>query len=246
MLIMLRAAPTSVRVWTPHAGLDGVDGLAEHLEALASSRVDLAFLTDEDWARTLAPLPLKLGKRRRVEAAIRELREQNRLPLPPPSGEQREINELQRMFNSGGTPLHRVSPVMRPRSADSSTPQGNFLPSATFVGARPNFVFKSGPLGLGYYRDRAPSASQGGMGSVLRDGTPAHGRTSAAQHREWDTYAQEHEAAVRAQEAAVVLAQRRQLQAMRTPPPKKQTRHEVSPRTQARADAHARLMARPF
>ena len=231
---------TSVRDWTRQAGLDAVDGLSEHLESLASSRMDLAFLTDADWAGVLRPVPLKLGKRRRVEAAIRELRAAaNSVPSVPHAiaSEDDELVVLRDMFNGGSPPRHRTSPPSSGssgrsgRSAPSPVAQTDFVPSAAFAGPHAGFVFKLSDRGLGYYKDQQAARHNGGD----RGGGAAESATAAR-------YQAEHEAAVRMEQARAIVQQREQL--MRTPPPRQA--QQLSPRSRARADALARLEARPF
>ena len=43
-------------------------------------------------------------------------------------------------------------------AAAASKPTADFVPSSTFTGARPGFVFKAGPRGVGFYRDARAAA----------------------------------------------------------------------------------------
>lgn len=138
------AAVGSVRAFAAHSGLDRYDGFSTYLESLASTRVDLAYLTDADWLQVLAPLDLKLGKARRVEYCIDELRSAHASKAHAQQQEQAEMRSLRGMLESNGT---------KPR-----TDQAEFVPSHAFVGGRPGFVFRSGARGLGYYHDQGSPA----------------------------------------------------------------------------------------
>ena len=222
-----RYQPSSVRDWTAHAGLDHVNGLSEYLETLASTRLDLAFLSDDDWQQVLAPLELKLGKARRVEAAIDDLRQSR----PIWSAEDEEVLHLQQMFASGGSAQHR------------SPAQVEFFPAASFSGPRSGFVFKHGQKGLGYYRDQPAN-------HALSPHHRHHHRQQQANRML--QYEVEHEAAIQGQQGGspqrlIRQRQREQALAMHTPQRgRSAVEPEISPRTAARAAAHARLMARPF
>ena len=63
-------------MWAKAAGLADIakGQLLERLELLGDSTSDLAFITDSDWEQVLSQMRLKLGQRRRVQAAIRALR----------------------------------------------------------------------------------------------------------------------------------------------------------------------------
>jgi hypothetical protein len=67
---------------------------------------------------------------------------------------------------------------------DTSAPAASdFEASASFAGVRPGMVFRSGPQGLGYYRDQAAQASAPGgsaRGGAPGGGVPAHGASRAA------------------------------------------------------------------
>jgi hypothetical protein len=246
--------PSSVAEWTHHAGLDKYGGLTQHLEKLASSRFDLAFLTDEDWQHTLSPLQLKLGKRRRVEAAIRELRVQTGAPTKQ-TDEAAELDELRRMFSTPGG---------RGAMGGGAMPTA-FSPSREFMGPRQGYLFKNGPHGMGYYRDAGttpePPPHASPPHGLPPHGSPPHGASPQSltsgqiqqqiqqqqqrrlmqqqmqqQRQQMMQYKHEHEHAIRSQH------RQPQQQVQRTPP----QREPPSPRTVARAAAHARLMARPF
>ena len=79
----------------------GLPELASRLADLADDTADLAFLTDDDWKAVLAPFRLKLGKQRRIDFAIRGLREEH-LPDGVENSEAAEVADLRRMFKSGG------------------------------------------------------------------------------------------------------------------------------------------------
>jgi len=149
-----------VRTWVAGAGLERVLG---NLEALASTRIDLAHLTDADWHRVLTPLDLKLGKRRRVQNAIRSLRAEHATDWD--DNEQAEVLALQSLFDAGAqAPRHREQGYSTPaqgRTAHfaNSHSSPTFVPSASFVGPQPGWVFKAGPQGSGYYLDRGSGAT---------------------------------------------------------------------------------------
>ena len=238
-----------VRSWAAQAGLP----IGERLAGFASSRLDLAHLTDEDWQQILAPLPLKLGKLRRVEAAIRDLRVQHNVRAPAP--EAQELQDLQRMFANGTTPQHKQH--RRDRSPDSVMAPSDFIQSPSFVGGRPGFVFKNGPHGVGYYPDvrgspiREPASSQR---QLQWDGPDAAAQRQAMdqiQRQERLQYEQAHrmqqELARRyAQEHEAIAQSQRHQQALQTPQRTRTPVQELSPRSHARAEAHKRLMERPF
>ena len=79
----------------------GIPELASRLADLADDSADLAFLTDDDWKAVLAPFRLKLGKQRRLDFAIRSLRDEH-LPAGAENSEANEVADLRRMFKSGG------------------------------------------------------------------------------------------------------------------------------------------------
>lgn len=156
----------------------------QYLESLASTRMDLAFLTDADWNQVLAPLELKLGKARRVEAAIQHLRQQHVQAQhgtqqseamaqyasdPQRAQEQAEVQQLQRMMARNARP--HLSPQGHPepiRPADLNQP---FIPVAYFQGEKKGWIFKHGSEGLGYYKDGhagGPGGGPGGGGTAPR------------------------------------------------------------------------------
>ena len=47
--------------------------------------------------------------------------------------------------------------------ADAAIESSGFTPAASFDGARPGWVFKTGSSGLGYYSDAPPTPDQGGL-----------------------------------------------------------------------------------
>lgn len=158
-----------------------ISSRSQYLESLASTRVDLAFLTDSDWNQVLAPLDLKLGKARRVEAAIQQLRvqhiqAQHGAPRSEAKAqftseqqraiEQAEVHNLKSMMTRNARPSLSQQANQQPvRPADLNQP---FIPVAYFQGQKPGWVFKHGREGLGYYRDergRSPGGRGGGGGS---------------------------------------------------------------------------------
>lgn len=78
-----RPTTASVREWATAANLDGIlnGQLLKRLELLGDNIADLAYVTDADWEQTLGALRLKLGQQRRVQAAIRALRQTVGLPI---------------------------------------------------------------------------------------------------------------------------------------------------------------------
>lgn len=238
----------------------------QYLESLASTRVDLAFLTDADWNQVLAPLQLKLGKARRVEAAIQQLRQQHlqaqdgkqqsEAHAQYASGHQRaqeqaEMQQLKRLMARNARPHHSPqgqaqaqSDAIRP--ADLNQP---FIPVAYFQGEKPGWIFKHGAEGLGYYRDvrggspgdRAGRGSGGARQAVARSYDPISGTPlSDGQSR----YLQKREQELLAQR------QQRLQQQMRDAQVQEEARQRQarlpSPRSQARAAAQARLKSSPF
>ena len=244
---------------------------AQYLESLASTRIDLAFLTDTDWNTVLAPLELKLGKARRVEAAIQHLRQQH-VQLQHASRqseataqyanerqraqEQAEVQQLQRMMARNArphlSPQSQAQAQLEPiRPANLNQP---FIPVAYFQGEKKGWIFKHGSEGLGYYKDGHAGSPGGGAGSR---GLPSGGGTGGRQgvSRGHDPisgaplgaaqrrYLQEHEQAVLAQRQQRL---QRQLSEAQGQAEARQRQASPSPRSQARAAAEARLRASPF
>lgn len=58
-----------------------------------------------------------------------------------------------------------VSTWERPAESAGAPP---FVPAASFAGARPGYAFKTGPQGLGYYRDGGLAANGGAAGGAAR------------------------------------------------------------------------------
>ena len=90
---------TEVSQWASDVGLDKYEGLPNRLEALASSRVDLAYLTDDDWSKLLVPLNIKVGKQRRITHAIRHLRESHAVQALNDADEA-EVRDVRRTHGS--------------------------------------------------------------------------------------------------------------------------------------------------
>lgn len=71
-------------------------------------------------------------------------------PAPPPphtSSEEKRARELQEREDAAKK-TNAAAPAPAPAAAS-----GAFVPSETFAGARPGYVFKQGPDGVGYYVD---------------------------------------------------------------------------------------------
>ena len=239
------ARQPSTRDFAAASGLDSYSGFPEFLETLASTRLDLAFLTDADWQQVLAPLDLKLGKARRVEAAIKDLRVQyHKAAYAQQQQEQAEVASLQRMLARPSHAQPQQSPEVR--VLGTTPPDAMFIPVAFFQGEKVGFVFKDGPHGLGYYRDRGRGGGVGedggGMRGSRRISSPASGTPTGgeAQRR----YMQERELAILQQRRDRL--QQQQAERERQNQQRARAREVPSPRSYARAAAEARLAASPF
>jgi ribosome biogenesis protein BMS1 len=75
----------------------------------------------------------------------------------------------------------RSTPAAAAAAADAGD---TFSPAAAFAGARPGFVFKKGPQGLGYYKDLNPKGlnppAATAAATSLNSGVSAEGTTAAA------------------------------------------------------------------
>jgi hypothetical protein len=237
------------------------------LESLASTRVDLAFLTDADWNQVLEPLQLKLGKARRVEAAIQQLRQQHlqaqhRTQQSEAQAqyasdhqraqEQAEMQQLQRMMARNARP--HLSPQgqaqAQPNSIQPADLSQPFIPVAYFQGEKPGWIFKHGAEGLGYYKDvrgGSPGSGAGrGSGGARQAVARGHDPISGAPLSDGQSrYLQQREQEVLAQRQQRLQQQMREAQ-VQEEARQRQARRLPSPRSQARAAAQARLKSSPF
>ena len=252
---------TSVRDFAHTSGLDKFDGFPEYLETLASTRMDLAFLTDADWQQTLAPLDLKLGKARRVEAAIHDLRvkfaKEKYAAMQQRNAEQHEraeVRELQQMMSDGPARHRGDSAAIEP-----ADPRSQFIPVAFFQGAKAGFVFKDGAHGLGYYRDNSAGGGGGGGGRQQQQqaallgfdpisGSPlGHEQAQQLRAREQAVLQQRQQRLQQQQQQQQMQMQQMQMQMQQARTPQQRRQPQLpSPRSQARAAAQARLAASPF
>jgi hypothetical protein len=255
----MQIGSTDVSQWASDVGLDKYEGLPNRLEALASSRVDLAYLTDNDWSKLLIPLNLKVGKQRRVAHEIRHLRESHAVRALNDADEA-EVRELHALIYAGERqPKHRDAPRKEAGTASS------FVPANGFLGPRAGFVFQRGPNGLGYYRDTA-NAGGGGLAPERRPPLDreqslvgryhAEHEEAVLRERRLQQQRQAHESQqAQQQHAARRLhfeggagyhhSQIRQQAPIRTP--QQHSRPPApSPRSDARTAAAARLKASPF
>ena len=86
-------------------------------------------------------------------------------PAPPPphtSSEEKRARELQEREDAAKK-TNAAAPAPAPAAAS-----GAFVPSETFAGARPGYVFKQGPDGVGYYVDELGDEHAAGFGDLLR------------------------------------------------------------------------------
>jgi len=88
--------------------------------------------------------------------------------------------ELAAVAGTSGRALPPPPAAAPSRNGGGATDAGgdDFVASADFAGARPGFVFQSGPRGVGYYREGA-NAAAAAAGDV--EGTPS-AAASGARH----------------------------------------------------------------